>query len=503
MAFEPDRTATSILLVDDEESIRRVLSISLADDGYDVTTAADGREALQHIEHHAPDIVITDIKMPGISGIQLLETIKNEHPGIEVIMITGHGDMQTAIESLKKDAVDFITKPINDEVLAIALKRAEERIDNRRRLAEYTRVLENQVAEKMANLEASHQRYQQLFDESPCYITVQGPDLRILEANRRFLADFDGRVGMHCYAVYKQRTCPCPDCPVLATFEDGRPHQSEMQVTGKDGAPCHLFVSTAPMTEKGGGPITQVIEMSTNITELRYLQDRLASLGLHAGTVSHAIKGLLTHLDSGVYLLNTGRTTDDDQRMGEGLEIINEAASRIRRMILDVLYFAKERALALEPVDALKIAQDLAARFRARLAKHGVVLECRFAPKVPNAHLDPMSIRAALTNILDNALDACLEDKVKSEKKIIFALNTKSDYLIFEIIDNGIGMEKGTIENLFDLFFSSKGSRGTGLGLFVAHQIITRHGGTIHVTSEKGQGSHFRIVLPSESLGIE
>lgn len=500
MVHETTEPKVSILIVDDEESIRRILALSLADDGYDVTTAADGRQALESFRAHRPDIVITDIKMPGMSGIELLEKIKAEHSDTEVIMITGHGDMQTAIESLKKDAVDFITKPIHDDVLAIALRRARERITARNRMAAYTENLEAQVAEKMTRLEASRQRYQQLFDESPCYITVQDRDLCIVNANQRFLADFNATIGMHCYTAYKQRTQPCPDCPVKATFQDGQSHQLEMQVTAKSGELCHLFISTAAMQDDDQ-PLTRVIEMSTNITELRLLQDRLASLGLHAGTVSHAIKGLLTQLDGGIYLLNTGTQKEDRRRMAEGLDIINEAASRIRRMILDVLFYAKERPPVLEKVDVLKMARDIATQITPRLKKNSVQLECRFDVLVPKVEMDPMSMRIALSNILENALDACLEDKSKAEKKITFGLSFKGDCTIFDIVDTGIGMEKSAIDNLFDLFFSSKGTRGTGLGLFVAHRIITQHGGTIHVTSEKGRGTHFRVVLPSLEQG--
>ncbi|MDA8138172.1 MAG: response regulator [Desulfobacteraceae bacterium] len=495
MALPETEKKISILLVDDEESIRRVLSLTLFDDGYDVATAGDGQEALRIFRQSLPDIVISDIKMPGMSGIELLEQIKAEHPETEVIMITGHGDLQTAIESLKKDATDFITKPLQDETLQIAIGRARERIAMRRRMADYTHTLEQQVAEKIAHLESSRRRSQQLFDESPCYITVQDANLRMTEANQRFMADFDGHIGMHCFQAYKKRSQPCPDCPVMTTFTDGQPHQSEMQVTAKDGTLRHLFIATAPITENNG-PIRHVIEMSTDITELRYLQNRLASLGLHAGSVSHAIKGLLTNLDAGVYLLNTGRRKGDDQRLTEGLEMINQSAGRIRRMILDVLFYAKERGLEFQIVDALELAREVCAQFSARLQNQAVTLECRLDPGAPAFSMDPVAMRTALANILDNALDACLERGDGNGLKITFGLQAKSDYLIFDIIDNGVGMDKAAVENLFDLFFSSKGGRGTGLGLFVAHQIITRHGGTIHVSSEKNQGSHFRIVLP-------
>ena len=100
-----------ILIVDDEEDIRVVLRISLTDLGYEVFTAESGDEALRIIKEVDPPIVLTDIRMPVMDGIELLRKIKHENPETEVIMITGHGDMDLAIKSLKHEATDFITNP--------------------------------------------------------------------------------------------------------------------------------------------------------------------------------------------------------------------------------------------------------------------------------------------------------------------------------------------------------------------------------------------------------
>jgi signal transduction histidine kinase len=142
----------TILLVDDEAGIRKVLAIALEDSGYDVHTAENGREALEIFKEIAPPIVLTDIKMPDMDGIELLRHLKAESPETEVIMFTGHGDMDLAIKSLKHDATDFVTKPIHDEVLEIALKRARERIELRRQLRQYTENLEQLVEEKAQKL---------------------------------------------------------------------------------------------------------------------------------------------------------------------------------------------------------------------------------------------------------------------------------------------------------------------------------------------------------------
>jgi signal transduction histidine kinase len=142
----------SILLVDDEAGIRKVLSIALADMGYQVRTAQNGVEALRIFKADRPPIVLTDIKMPEMDGIEFLRRLKQISADTEVIMITGHGDLDLAIKSVKYEATDFVTKPINDEVLEIALNRAQERIAMRQKLTEYTRNLEQMVRDKSQKL---------------------------------------------------------------------------------------------------------------------------------------------------------------------------------------------------------------------------------------------------------------------------------------------------------------------------------------------------------------
>jgi signal transduction histidine kinase len=142
----------TILLVDDEKGIRKVLGISLADSGFKVHTADSGQDALRIFRAVNPPIVLTDIKMPDMDGIELLRKIKQENAETEVIMFTGQSDMDLAIQSLKYDATDFVTKPIDDEILEIAIKRAQERISLRRQIREYNRELEKRVQQKAQQL---------------------------------------------------------------------------------------------------------------------------------------------------------------------------------------------------------------------------------------------------------------------------------------------------------------------------------------------------------------
>jgi len=140
-------SVNKILIVDDEEIIVRVLSMSLRTDGYETVTAYSGEQGLEVFKSESPDIVVTDIKMPGMDGLELLKKIKEIDSEKEVIIVTGHGDIDSTITALQYGASDFINKPVRDEALAIALKRAKAKITIREKLKEYTENLEFKVAE--------------------------------------------------------------------------------------------------------------------------------------------------------------------------------------------------------------------------------------------------------------------------------------------------------------------------------------------------------------------
>ena len=168
-----------ILVIDDEEDIVRVLSISLRADGYEVFQAFNGEEGLDVFENEAPDIVLTDIKMPGMNGIKVLQNIKERENDSEVIIITGHGDIDNAIEALKYGASDFINKPVRDEALTIALQRATEKLDIKRKLKEYTGNLEDKVEEATIRLTRQSDFLNELIQSSNDGIVAMDEDFKI------------------------------------------------------------------------------------------------------------------------------------------------------------------------------------------------------------------------------------------------------------------------------------------------------------------------------------
>ena len=372
-----------ILLVDDEKDIREVVHLSLSDMGYQVLEAEDGDQALRIFRDTQPPIVLTDIKMPNMDGIELLQKIKLENPETEVVMITGHGDMDLAIKSLKYKATDFITKPINVNVLEIALQRVCDKIVTRQQLREYTESLERLIREK---------------------------------------------------------------------------------------------------------------------TEL---QDHLSSLGMMISSISHGIKGLLTGLDGGMYLLEKGFSQKSQDQITEGWEVVKQMVERIRKMVLDILYYAKERDLRWERIDALSFAEEVAKVVEPKIRSGGIEFEKNLDSKIGEFEINAGYVHSALLNILDNAVDACTKDTSKQKHTITLKVKQDNRHIIFDVADNGLGMDSDTSEKIFTPFFSLKGEKGTGLGLFISNKIIDQHGGEIIVKSKLGQGTLFRIKIPkmqSESV---
>jgi PAS domain S-box-containing protein len=352
-----------------------------------------------------------------------------------------------------------------------------------------------EVSRLQEDLMTCQQRFQLLFEAAPCYLTVQDRNLKLITANKQFLEDFGREFGSFCARTFSHDGEPHPDCPILKTFDEGKPQQAETVVTSRSGERYNVLIWTAPI-RNAAGEVTHVMEMSTNITQIRQLQDQLSSLGLLIGSISHGIKGLLTGLDGGMYRVESGFEKEDQERIKEGWEIVKHMVSRIRNMSLDLLYYAKERDLQWERTDVLTFANDVALTVEPKALGHSIEFVRDFDRSVGEFEVDAGVLAPALTNILENALDACIEDNAGKSHKIIFGVKQNEDDIIFHVSDNGIGIDKKTREQMFTLFYSSKGREGTGLGLFISNQIIEQHGGSIKVDSSPGEGSRFIVRMP-------
>jgi len=352
-----------------------------------------------------------------------------------------------------------------------------------------------QIKSLERQLRRSQRRYHVLFDEVPCYISIQDPELHIVEANRAFQEAFGSCLGRKCYEIYKHRSEPCAPCPVQETLDDGQPHTREEVVTSLSGEQRNVLVTTAPI-RNGRREITGVMEMSADITQVRELESRLTSLGLLIGSVSHGLKGMLNGLAGGMYLVDSGFAKDDQQRVHKGWATVQRNVARIRSMVSDILYYAKDRVPNWESLSAAEVAQDVCGLAESRARDHNVQLATTFDPDAGEFEADAQAIRSLLVNLIENSLDACRLDGKKTDHQVTVRLQAFPDHVQYEIGDDGIGMDQETREKAFSLFFSSKGTEGTGLGLFISDRIARAHGGRIELESESGVGTRFVVKLP-------
>ncbi len=352
-----------------------------------------------------------------------------------------------------------------------------------------------EVKELQKELHQSQERLAQLFEEVPCFITVQGPDRVIQHANRRFREVFGVGIGEDCFRVYKHREEQCLSCPMMSTFETGRSHDYEAAVLSKDGEELNLLVTTAPL-RNSDGVVEAVIEMGVDITQIRELQDQLTSIGLLVGSISHGIKGLLTGLDGGVYMVNSGFERDKPERVKKGWEMVQRNVDRIRSMVLDILYYAKDRELIVEAISLPGMVDDLRDGIKKKALDLGAEVLFKIPADIGVFDGDPQAIRAMLLNLIENSIDACRMDSEKTDHVITVVARRAEPFMTILVEDNGIGMDRETREKIFSLFFSSKGLKGTGLGLFISNKIVDKHGGSIDVESEPGKGTRFVVRIP-------
>jgi len=350
-------------------------------------------------------------------------------------------------------------------------------------------------------LRESQERYRLLFEEVPCYISIQDKDLRIVDANRMHRETFGTSYGGKCYEVYKHRDKECMPCTVRETFKDGLVRTHEEVVTSQDNEQINVLVSTAPI-RNADGEIERVVEMSTDITRIRELQDKLTSVGLLISSVSHGIKGLLSSLDGGIYLINTGMAKNDRARIDKGWDIALRNIRRIRSMVMDILYYAKDREPNYEMIEAASLLNDIHEIMYDRAKKLDVDLKCDIDENAGLFEADRQAMRSLLINLVENSVDACRINTRTEAHKVTLAVRGDNEHVFFEVSDNGVGMDRETREKAFSLFFSSKGAGGTGLGLFISNKIAHAHHGTIELESEEGKGAHFKVVIPRKKTEI-
>ena len=496
-----------ILLIDDEPDIVRVLGISLKADGYEVIPAFSGTEGLEAFAKDKPEIVITDIKMPGMDGIEVLEKIKSLDPNTEVIIVTGHGDIDNTIEALKFGASDFINKPVRDDALSVALDRAKEKLEIKRKLKEYTVDLEKKIDYATSELRRQTNFQIKLIRSSNDGIVATDRDLKIVIFNPGAEIIFGYRQSE---VIYKKSIMELYPSELASNFREaiigddktGDFPLIETTITSKDDQTIPVRFSGTVLREKDEPMGT--VAFFQDLREIKRLEkelvhsERLAAIGQTIAGLAHGIKNILHGLKGGSYLVDIGINKNDTEKLKKGWDMIKRNVGRTSNLVMDLLSYSKEREPEYEICRPNEIAKEVCDLLQDKAIRHKVEIITKFDDAIGEVSMDPDTIHESLLNLMSNAVDACLFDENMDKTWKVGLKSTKEagNIIKFEVSDNGAGMDKEVLKRLFTSFFSTKGHRGTGLGLMVTRKLIQEHQGTIAVESESGKGTVFTIRLP-------
>ncbi len=495
-----------LLVIDDEASTRDLLKLSLESDGYTVFVAEDGPKGLEIFARENPPVVLTDIKMPGMDGIEVLRRVKEQSPDTEVIVITGHGEMNLAIQALQLEASDFINKPISDEGLAVALRRAEEKIWLREKLKEYTEDLERVIQETNKELVKRHELEHNIIQTSMDGIIANDRQGKIIIFN-------EGAERIYGYT----REEAISKIHVTQLYPEGQARQIKKMIYGdKYGGPGRLINYSVEVLTQTGKLVPILLsatiiddkgeEMATvghfkDMREVKRLEDelltseRMATVGQTTAGIAHGVKNILHGMKLGAFMIDTGFDKDKPESLRKGWNLVRKNINRVSKMTKEMLSLASTTPPAFEVCSLNDIVEEVCELLAGEISRRGINLVFELDPSLPQVTVDPDGIHTCLLNLVTNAVEAFPEDS--SGGQVTVSSRDEGEAGVhLQVRDTGEGMSEELLERVLENLFTTKGARGTGLGLAITQKIVHEHGGTIQVESEPKKGSSFTIILP-------
>ena len=504
-----------VLLIDDDPGILKVMTIALEDEGYTVISANDGESGMDLCASDSPDVVVTDIRMPGIDGIEVLRRIKQMDPDREVIVATAFSDVNYAIRALQLDASDFIIKPISEQALMVALKRAQERFSTRRDLRDYTALIEERWMETSEELARTFQTQKLLIESSIDGIIASDKAGRIMIFNKSMermlgysrteaIGETIGRLFCAGEADKFNRA--------LASEElggKGRLLLYESCLAGNDGSriPVQLSAAVMAQEEEEVGIVCfvrderEIRKLEQEVADQARMlhQDKMISLGKLAASMVHEINnplaGILNYVLLMSKILSRGSLPEDSIAKFQGyLSLMQSELERCSKIVSNLLAFSRKSKLEFSPVDINELLSKCIDLSGHKLVLQNIRVQTHLGRDLPMIQGDFNQLQQCIINLIFNAVDAMpeggvlrFESSFDSAKRLIHIL----------VRDTGYGISREDLPYIFDPFFTTKKEgKGLGLGLSTTFGIIDRHKGTIRVESEPGKGTAFQIELP-------
>ncbi|MDA8138574.1 MAG: response regulator [Desulfobacteraceae bacterium] len=493
-----------VLVVDDEPRIRDGLNRVLKPMGYRVFTAARGREALELMAQQNVAIVVLDLQLPDVSGMEVLRAIKQDYPRVVVIIITGFGTVQTAAEAMRNGAYDLLPKPFEPDQLRIAIHRAREKMQ----LEKEAERLQQEKLQTLADLFLEKSRLHTIVNALPIGVMVtdhQGQAVLINPTFKRYMALPEDMAEGQALALYINDEALRS---LIMEFSQGCHMGPEDSPTYEFsiGPDKFLFARGRPVLGESGECLGAVVTI-VDITAMKVL-DRLKRE--FVAKVSHELRSPLStiHEQLAVVLSDlVGQVSPADEHL---LSRAKEKTQGLIALIGDLLDLSRIESGAFSEAPKFvhmdELLENIIAFLGTRAAsKHQSITLQRPAGALPPLKADPLALESIFGNLITNAINY-----TPDQGRIEIHLRTNETHLEVQVRDNGLGIDARHMEKIFERFYRVKNEHtryitGTGLGLPIVKGLVEAMGGSIGVQSQPGQGSTFTVRLPlaadSNSLG--
>ena len=501
-----------VLIVDDEARMCDSLKVLLSKQGYDAQTAYSGKEAIEHLAKDSFDLVLLDIVMPDMSGHQIMDYINSQNQETLVVVMTGHASLDSAIESLRRGAYDYLRKPFDFEQLE---KRVKNALNQNKLKREYELV--------NGKLELTEKRYQYLVNVSPDIIYTldhEGKFTFINGAVEPLLGyKSEQLIGKHYASIVFEHD-----------IDKAKNHFNERRTGGRAAKGVELRLKCSEnhntpercltaelkamgMYDKAVGQQDKkfigTYGVARDVSDRKRLDaqllqaQKMKAIGTLAGGIAHDFNNLLMGIE--------GRTSlmllhiDSDHPHFAHIKGIQDMVERAADLTKQLLGFARGGKYEVRPTDLnelIKKCSEMFGRTKKEVRIHG-----KYQKDIWTVEVDRTQIEQVLLNFYVNAWQAMpgggdlyiQAENVRLDEGEVRPFGAKpGNYVKVSVTDTGVGMDEETQRRIFEPFFTTKEmGRGTGLGLASAYGIIKNHGGIINVYSKKGDGATFNIYLPA------
>ena len=484
-----------VLIVDDEQNIRDGSERILSRIGFETLKAATGMEALDILARQTIPIVLLDLKMPGMDGMEVLARIKEFDEPTLVIVITGFATVETAIEAMKQGAYDFIAKPFEPEQLRIVVNRAAEKL----RLTRDARNLELERNRTLSDLHTEKSRLHTILESLPNGVGVINSQGQVVLMNPAFLHHLDLDPDTQAGKQIEEYITDCGLCNLIKEFSRGRHFDYE------DIPTYELAISDEKFLQARGRPVLGernqclgAVVTFVDITNIKII-DRMKSE--FVAKVSHELRSPLSTIHEQLVHVLGEMVAESSKVDPHILMRAKEKTHGLISLIGDLLDLSRIEAgmITQEPMsvkvdELLKGIVDFLAS-KAAGKNQSLTLDLP-QDSLPPLTADPLALESIYGNLITNALNYTQpggEIRVKVELAGIS--------LRVSVIDNGFGIEAQHLNKIFERFYRVKDENtrlitGTGLGLPIVKGLVESLGGFIDVESTPGSGSVFMVTLP-------